>query len=87
MQFIANRSVEVDETDSCCSFSVKQAWCTFNPLASLSQQLHVTRAVIMPAIKLIEPPQLLVDWNNPGGEDRRCVQRLQALALRCIDSK
>jgi hypothetical protein len=41
----------------------------------------------MPAIKLIEPPQVLVDWNRLGGEDRKCVQRLQALALRCMDSK
>jgi hypothetical protein len=26
----------------------------------------------MPEIKLIEAPQLLVDWNRLGGEDRKC---------------
>jgi hypothetical protein len=26
----------------------------------------------MPEIKLYEPPQLLVDWNRLGGEDRKC---------------
>jgi len=27
----------------------------------------------MPEIKLIAPPQLLVDWNRLGGEDRKCA--------------
>ena len=29
----------------------------------------------MPQIKLIEAPQLLVDWNKLGGEDRKCEMR------------
>jgi hypothetical protein len=32
----------------------------------------------MPAIKLIEPPQLLVDWNRLGGEDRKCDEGICA---------
>jgi hypothetical protein len=33
----------------------------------------------MPEIKLIEPPQLLVDWNRLGGEDRKCGTSMRAL--------
>ena len=32
----------------------------------------------MPEIKLYEPPQLLVDWNKLGGEDRKCEMRPRA---------
>ena len=36
----------------------------------------------MPEIKLIEPPQLLVDWDRLGGEDRKCDTSMRV--LRCI---
>ena len=39
----------------------------------------------MPAIKIMEPPQLLVDWHRLGGEDRRCNEnRHEFVALTCI---
>ncbi len=36
---------------------------------------HSRRENAMPEIKLYEPPQLLVDWNKLGGEDRKCEMR------------
>ncbi len=39
----------------------------------------------MPAMKILEPPQLLVDWHRLGGDDRRCNEnRYEFVALRCV---
>ena len=35
----------------------------------------ISTSHVMPEIKLIEAPQLLVDWNRLGGEDRKCEMR------------